>query len=280
MKRVAVVTDSSANLPEELVNELNIHVVPILLTHEGQIFRDGIDITPNQIYRWLRENKRVPSTSSPSIGDFLRLYIRLKDEAVGIVSIHPPPRLSAIYNAARTASQLVDGVLIRVMYFDTAAMGQGFVVLEAARAAAAGADLETVVARAKEVASKVHLLATLETLEYLQWGGRIGGAAALLGSVLRIQPVLCVAGGRVEVFTRARSRQQAVRLMLRQIAEEAGSRPVHVAILHSDAAEEAEQLRQQIVTRFKCVELYITELTPVMGTHAGPGVLGVAFYVA
>jgi DegV family protein with EDD domain len=157
-------------------------------------------------------------------------------------------------------------------------MGQGFVVLEAARAAASGADLDEVVARAEEVARRVHVLAALDTLEYLHRGGRIGGAAAFLGSMLQIKPIVYVADGIVAALAKPRTMSRAVQLMLKEIARRTGSRPLHVAVLHADVLDAAEELRQQIHDRFECIELHITEFTPVMGAHAGSGVLGVAFH--
>lgn len=278
MNKVVVVTDSSANVPAHLVEQLDIRVVPILLALDGQSFRDGVDITAGDVYQWLRTSKQLPTTSAPSIGDFVRVYASAAHEASSIVSIHLSPKLSATYSTAVAASQLVDDVEIRVINSHTVAMGQGFVALEAARAAAAGADLEAVVARALEVASKMTVLATLDTLEYLYRGGRIGGAVALLGAALRINPILFVADGHVDVFSRPRTKSRALRTILNQVAEHAKRGPLHAAILHAGVPEEAEALRQQVVARFNCAELYVTQMTPVMGAHTGPGVLGIVFY--
>jgi len=279
MRKVAIVTDSSATLPEDLVQELDIHVVPLLLTFDDQTFRDGVDITPGEVYRWLRANKHIPTTSAPSAGDFLRVYAAAGRKASGIVSIHLPIWLSATYNTAVVASRLVGGVQIRVLNCHTAAMGQGFVVLEAARAAAAGADLDMVVARATKVAPKMNLLVAVGTLEYLYRGGRIGGAAALLGAMLQIKPILYLGDGQVDVFAKPRTKSRAVRIILQRMAELADSRPLHVAILHADVPDEAEDLRQKVADQLNCAELYVTEFTPVMGAHVGPGLLGVVFYV-
>jgi DegV family protein with EDD domain len=152
-------------------------------------------------------------------------------------------------------------------------------VIEAARAAAAGLDLEGVVERAEEVSSKIHLLATIGTLTHLHRGGRIGGAVALLGAMLQVKPVLSLTDGHVEVFARPRTQSKAVQIMVEEMAVRVGGKPVHIAILHADMLEDAEVLRQQVEGQFDCVELYVTELTPVMGAHTGPGVLGVVFYV-
>ncbi len=279
MSKVAVVTDSSANVPAHLIQQLDIRVVPILLALNGRTFRDGLDVTPQQVYEWLRTSKLLPTTSAPSVGDFLRVYASAAQETSDIVSIHLSPKLSATYKVATAASQLVDDATIRVVNCHTVAMGQGFVAIAAARAAAQGADLEEVVARAEQVSSKMNLLATLDTLEYLHRGGRIGGATAVLGTLLQIKPVLYVADGYVDLFSRPRTKSKAIRVMMEQLTKAADSGPLHIAIFHADVLEEAEALRQRIAANLECDELYVTEMTPIMGAHTGPGVLGVVFYV-
>lgn len=278
MKRVLVVTDSGATVPEDLAQALDIRVVPIILTLNGYTVRDGVDLTHEEVYRMLRDTRHPPGTASPSVGDFLQTYVAAAQEATGIASIHLSPNLSSTYSAAATASRLVNGVPIRVLDSHSAASGEGFVVLAAARAAAAGADLETVIARAEEVADRVHLLATLGTLEYLHRGGRIGGAAALLGAMLQIKPVLSLVDGEVTVFARPRTQSKAVRVMLEQMASQVDGDRVHAAVLHADLPQEAEELRQTIAARFDCAELHVASLTPVMGVHTGPGVLGIVYY--
>jgi fatty acid kinase fatty acid binding subunit len=279
MSKVVVVTDSSANIPPELARQLDIRVVPLLLAVNGRTFHDGVDLMPGELYRRLRTEKSLPTTSAPSVGDFLRVYASAEQEASGIVSIHVSPKLSVTYSIALTASQLLDGTPIRVIDSHSGAMAEGFVVLEAARMAAAGAGFDEVVARAEEIAPKVNLLAMIDNLQYLHQGGRIGGAASLLATVLQIKPVVYLADGHVEVFAKPRTQAKAVRVMLDQMAREVDGRPVHVAIMHADALDEAESMREQVVARFQVAEFYVTEFTPVMGTHAGPGLLGIVYYV-
>lgn len=278
MKKVVIVTDSTATVPRDLIQELDIRVVPVPLSFDNQTFRDGVDITPAEIYRRLSNGKSIPTTAAPSAGDFLRVFVAAGQEASGIVSIHMSPDLSTTHNVAVAASQLVDDVPIRVFNCRTVAMGQGFVVLEAARAAATGATLDEVVSRAEEVAAKVSLFFTLDTFEYLYRGGRIGGAAALMATALQIKPVLCLNDGHIEVFAKPRTRRRAIELVLREMTERIGRHPIHVAVFHADVSKEAEDLKQRVAERFNCVELYVAEFTPVMGIHTGPGVLGVVFY--
>jgi DegV family protein with EDD domain len=277
--KVAIVTDSTATLPKDLVEELDIRVVPVVLVFGGETYRDGVDITPEEVYRRLRSGEGIPTSAAPSVGDFLRVYATAGQQASTIVSIHMSPKLSSTHTVATAAGELLDDVEVRVVDCQTAAIGQGFVVLEAARAAAAGATLDEVQRRIEEVAPKVSLLFTLDSLEYLRRGGRIGGAAAMAGSLLQIRPVLYLSEGRVKVFSKPRTKHRAVALILRQMEKQVGGRPIRAAVLHADALREAEELRQSLADRFDCVELLISEFTPVMGAHTGPGLLGVAFYV-
>ncbi len=280
MSKIAIVTDSAACLPIELVREYKIHILPFVLVFGEQVYRDGVDITTTEFYRMLRESKHLPTTSQPSLGDFRELYDSLAREADGIVSIHIPATLSGTLRTAQSAERLCPDVPIRVVDSGTAVMGQGFVVLAAARAAAAGANLDQVVQAAEAVIPRVNLYATLETLDYLARSGRVPGVAALVGSVLDIHPVFNLQRGHVRTAIRMRTRKHAVKYMLEQMAEETHNTPVHAAIFHADAPEQAEALANQVTERFRCHELYVTEFTPVMGAHTGPGVLGLAFYPA
>jgi DegV family protein with EDD domain len=276
--KVAIVTDSTATLPKDLIEELDIRVVPVVLVFGSETYRDGVDITPDEVYQRLRSGEDIPTSAPPSVGDFLRVYATAGQRASAIVSIHMSPKLSSTHTVATTASELLDGVPVRVVDCQTAAIGQGFVVLEAARAAAAGATLGEVQRRIEEVAPKVSLLFTLDSLEYLRRGGRIGGAAALAGTLLQIKPVLYLSEGRVEVSSRPRTKHRAIALILQQMEKQVGGRPIRAAVLHADALREAEELRQSVADGFDCAELLIAEFTPVMGAHTGPGLLGVAFY--
>lgn len=280
MGKIAVVTDSAACLPKALLEQYNIHVVPFELIWGEEVLRDGIDISPAEFYRRLETSEELPTTSQPSIGNFLKLYQSLAHEIEGIVSIHIPQALSGTCSGARAAARMLGEVPVRVIDSGTAVMAQGFVVLAAARAALAGAGLEAVVQAAEEMIPRVHLLAALDRLDYLARSGRVRAVVALVGSALHIVPIFTIQQGNITVVARPRSKSRAVKAMLERMEQEVQGRPVHAAVFHAAVPDEAEDLRARVADRFDCVELYTTEFTPVMGAHTGPGVLGLAFYVS
>jgi len=213
------------------------------------------------------------------VGDFVRAYTQLGQEAEGIVSIHVCSSLSATYQAARVAGEAVEEVVpVRLVDSGTAAMGQGFAALAAARAAAGGAGLEEVAREAERVSRRTLVFAMLDTLEYLRRSGRAGRAISLATSALSIKPILYLDGQGVDVLAKPRTRQRAMQVMLQEMEKRVHGCPVRVAVMHADAPAEAEQLRQEVAARFDCLELYVTEFTPVMGSAAGPGLVGLAFY--
>ncbi|MCK4451063.1 MAG: DegV family protein, partial [Anaerolineae bacterium] len=254
MDRIAIVTDSASNLPPEVAAQYSITVMPIYLHWDGRTYRDGVDITPDEVYRRLRENKHMPHTAAPSAGDFLQTYLRLGHEAKGIVSVHLPTELSSTIASAQLAANLAAAeVPVRVVDAGTAAMGAGFVALAAARAAARGADLETVVQTACAISPKVMVYVVFDTLKYLQRSGRIGRAASLMGAALQIKPIIYLNGNVVDVLAEPRTRTRALRMMLDKMAERVDGRPMHVAIMHADAAEDANRLRERVEARFHCI---------------------------
>jgi DegV family protein with EDD domain len=278
MGKIAVVTDTVACIPQELLERYDIHVVPFHVIWDGRVYTDGVDLTPEEFYRLFGQNRPFPTTAQPSLADFVRTYAQLSEKAEGIVSIHIPEELTGAISVARVAAREAASVPVRVVDSRMATMAQGFIVLEAARAAAAGGTLDEVVAAAKALIPKVDFFATLDDLKHLHRGGRIGEAATLLGSKLRINPILSLAHGKVRVLGVVRSKRKAVEKMLDMMEQQAGQRPLHASAFHGNALEEAQRMGEEIQSRFNCVEFYITEFAPVMGAHTGPGVVGVAFY--
>jgi DegV family protein with EDD domain len=278
-RKIAVVTDSTANLPSVVIDKYGITVVPINLHWGSETYKDGVDITVEDVYRRLRENKQIPKTAAPSVGDFLQAYLRLSDEVEGIVSIHLPENLSGTVKSARVAAELAhEHVPVEVIDTGTATMGAGFVVLAAARAAERGEELSKVIEIAQEISPRTTVLAMIDTLEYLYRSGRISKAKGLLGMMLRIKPILTIHNREVDVLAKTRTTSRGISIMLDEMEERVDGHPVHVAVLHADALEEALYLKQLVEERFHCLEIFTCSMTPVMGAHTGPGLLGLAFY--
>lgn len=277
--KIAVVTDSTANLPSVVIEKYGITVVPINLHWGNETYKDGVDISVEEVYRRLRENKQIPKTAAPSVGDFLQTYLRLSGEVDGIISIHLPENLSGTVKSARVAAELArEHVPIEVVDTGTATMGAGFVVLAAARAAERGADLSKVMEVAEEISPRTMVLAMIDTLEYLYRSGRISKAQGLLGVALRIKPILTIHNREVDILAKTRTTSRGIRIMLDEMEERVDGHPVHVAVLHADALEEARHLKRMVEERFDCLEIFTCSMTPVMGAHTGPGLLGLAFY--
>ena len=280
MAKIAVVTDTAACIPAALKQTLNIYEIPFELVWDREIYRDGEGFTPSEFYsRFRQTHTSHPTTSQPPLGAFARLYVRLGQEYDGIVSIHVSAEMSGAVETARLAAEQLAPLPVRVLDSRTATIAEGFVVLAAARAAAAGADLEQVVEAAEQVVHKVNFFAALKTLEHIHRGGRLGEAVTLLGSQLNIMPILNLNQGRVNVVSLTRTWKNALKQIVELTMERMqGRRSIHASTFHADALKDAEWLRDQLCARLTCTEFYLTEFTPVMGAHTGPDVVGVAFY--
>lgn len=284
MRKVAVITDSTCCLPSELVEKYDIFLVPIFIVYKGISYRDGVDMSPGEVYKIMRRRKDLPTTSTPSAGDFLNVYRQLSQEAESILCITLTGLQSKTFEAAvlakEEAKEVIPDTAIEVVDSRAVAGALGFVALEAARVASQGADLLQVANAARSMIGRVNLLAMLDTLYYLARTGRIARAAAWAGAVLNMKPVLehSTSIGETTGVARPRTTAKAVKRMLELMAERVGDSTVHVIVHHADELEEGEKLKAEIGSRFSCAELYLTEFTPGMGVHAGPGILGMSFY--
>ena len=282
MARIAILTDSVSCLPDEVCQKYSIHTIPLHVNFGTESYLDGVEISLDEFYRRLREARPLPTTSAPSVGEYLALYRRIAEEgAEAIICIPYGKELGMGYSAALTAAQEVEGLEVRVVDSGTGLMAEGFLALEAARAAAAGATVQEVVDRVQELIPRVFVFITMDTLEYLRRGGRIGDAQALLGSVLQIKPLIQLRAtkGRPEPLGRSITRSRALRDLVDHMARVVEDRPVHVAIQQgASKPEEVEWLTQAVSERFDCWELYQTGITPVIGTHTGPGTLALSFW--
>jgi DegV family protein with EDD domain len=279
--RVAVVTDSGAYLPPELVDRYAIHVVPVYLIMGDRSWRDGVDIDPPAFYELLRTSPDFPTTSQPNVADFRDLFLRLADEFDAIVAVLLTSKLSGTVASATAAAAELPHVPIEIVDSLGVSMAEGYPVLAAARVAAAGGDLAAVTAAARAFIGKTHLYFVLGTLEYLHRGGRIGTVSKLIGSALDLKPVLEFRDGMIEAVARVRTRTKALEKVYELVAGHIspGDR-VHMSIINVAAPEEAAQFGAELIARFQPVEVLEVECSPAIGTHAGPGTVGVAFYVA
>jgi DegV family protein with EDD domain len=274
---VAVVTDSTAYLPAEVVDRYGIQVVPLYVVLAGRSGREGLDIGPDDVARALAVRGQHVSTSRPTPGDLIAAYRHCLDDGAGrIVSIHLSAELSGTWDAARIAASQVGEHLVSVVDSRSAAMGLGFAVLAAARAAADGADATTVAAVAQDTAAATRTFFVVDTLEYLRRGGRIGSAAAILGSALSVKPVLHVLDGRVVLLEKVRTSARALARLVQRAVEAAGDGPVAVAVHHLAASEKADRLAAELRERLPQLrELHVSELGAAIGAHVGPGAVGV-----
>jgi DegV family protein with EDD domain len=274
---VAVITDSTAYLPADLVEGYGIHVVPLYVVLAGRSGREGMDIGPDDVAAALSVRGARVSTSRPTPGDFVAAYRRALDEGADrLVSVHLSSELSGTWDAARLAASQIGEHIVTVVDSRSAAMGSGFAVLAAARSAAAGADAATVAASAREMAAATRTLFVVDTLEHLRIGGRIGSAAAVLGSALAVKPVLHVHDGRVVPLEKVRTSARAMHRLVQRAVETAGDASVSLAVHHLAAPDRAERLASELRERVTAVrELHVSELVAAIGAHVGPGAVGV-----
>jgi DegV family protein with EDD domain len=277
------VTDTTACVPTELVSRYDIEIVPIQLIINNETYRDGIDIKPSEFYALLRQAQKMPTTSSSSPESYLEAYRRASLRASSILCLTEPSKFSAMFNSARVAAEMaretLRGTIVDIIDCTTAAAGQGLVALAAAKAAALDKPLEAVKEITLKVMSRINLLATLDTLHYLARSGRVPQAAAMVNTILNLKPVFSLNHADAHTVALPRTMKSAINRMIKLMKPLVKKgQPLHVAVMHADAPEQAEIFKNKISVQFECQEIFITEFTPVMGVHTGPGLIGAAFY--
>jgi DegV family protein with EDD domain len=245
---------------------------------DNKTYQAGVDLEASEFYRLMHASKKLPTTAQPTAADFINLYTRLADGVDEIVTVVISHHMSATLQSAEMAKEQFTKVPVHIIDSESVSLGLGMMAIAAARAAAEGQDAKAVIQLVEEIKRRIKVIFTVDTLEYLHKGGRIGGATAFLGSALSIKPILYIKDGRIEPLEKQRSRKRSVARLLKIMEEKVGSAEVNVAILHGNIPDEAHELEQQIRGRFNCVELVTSEMGPVIGVHAGPGTLGLVFY--
>lgn len=272
---VKVVTDSVADLPSQVVEELGITVIPLNVRFGEKVYRDGIDLTTEQFYQELTSSKVMPVTSVPSPLTFTTAYDKLAEETDEILAIMLSSKLSATHEVAVQSIGLMKrSCRVEVIDSGWAVMAQGFLVMAAARAVLAGAKLDELIEIVRANIPRVDMRAAFDTLEYLRRGGRIGAAQALLGAALRIHPIITIRNGLVEPAGKARSRARAIEHLYQFVA--GYNRIEEMAVEEAACPEDADLLVERLGNLFPRERIYRTKTTPVIGTHTGPGLLLVA----
>ena len=282
MAKIAIVTDTIACLPREMVEQYQIRLVAPNIHFEGRIYRDWLDISPAEAYQLLERSPQHFCTSPASPGEYIEAYRELSTRAESILCITISSELSTLYNTALIAKEQVKEELpqttIEVLDSQTATAAEGFVVLAAARSIAEGKDLAEVIEAAKKVRERVSVICLMETIRHIYRTGRIPKVAARLGSIFNVKPIFTIREGAAHFVTVARTRERGVDRLLKMMRRRVSGKPVHAAVMHADALEEGKRLEQLISAEFNCVELWLTEFSPIMGYSTGRGLLGLAFY--
>ncbi|HEY41032.1 MAG TPA: DegV family protein [Dehalococcoidia bacterium] len=283
MPDVAIVTDSIANLPPEVIEQYRITIVPINICFRGEIYRDLLDVSTSEAYEMVLQDPDNFSTSPASPGHYLEAFREASKQAKNILCITLSSKLSTGYNIARLAMKQAGDVIgdIHIEVIDSlnVTASQGFIALEAARAAEEGKSFEEVLAIAEDMRSRVTFLALLDTIRYVYRTGRIPKIASQVASKLNIKPILSSASdGRIRFVGAVRKKESGINRILRMMREKVGHGEVHVAVMHAYAPDEAEKLKERVASEFNCVELWTVEMTPVMGYACGTGTVGIAFY--
>jgi len=280
MSKIAIISDSLANLPSNFIDQYDITIVATYLIWDDgkEVLRDGVDILPSEFYARLKESKEIPTTSQATIADFVEIFKPMVAEGRPIISIHTSPELSGTLQSATQAKKMYPDATIELVNSQSIAMELGFQILAAARAADEGKSFEEVVAIARDAKNHTGIFFVVDTLEYLHRGGRIGGASRLIGTALNMKPLLHVDGGRVESFEKVRTKTKAKARMLDVIEERVKGKPnLRIGALHAAEEEEALELLEAAKEQLNPIEALLTDVSPVVGTHVGPGTVGLSF---
>lgn len=280
MSQVRIVTDSLADIPDEIASDLDIIRVPCYVHFGSESYRDRVELSPTEFYHKLQTSNLVPSTSQASPGTFLEVYGGLADTTNQVYSIHTVKTLTGMYNSARLAADALQttdplGLQVRVVDSQITSMGLGWLAIYAARAARYGYALDEIDELIADVIPRAHALAMLDTLDYAVRGGRLGKGAAMVGSLLNVKPIISLVNGQVLLVEKIRTQKRAVERIADIVL---GSGPIQeLAIIHAAAPEIAEQLRQHFAQTWFEEQIMVCETGPVIGTHTGPGAVGVAW---
>ena len=278
MAKIALVTDSTSYIPKAFLEQYPIYVLPQILLWGDRNYQDGIDIQPDEFYTKLSQSTTTPTTSQITIGSFKSLFDELLTQDYQILNILLSAKLSGTIESATQARAMLPGKPIEIVDSHSTAMALGFQVLRVAQAVVDGASFEACKALAEQAKHHTGVIFAVDTLEFLHRGGRIGGGTRFLGTALNIKPILELRDGRVEPLERVRTRKKSLSRVVELIQERIGTRkPIRLAALHANSPEDARWLMEEATKRLDVEESVYSEVSPVVGTHAGPGTVGLAY---
>lgn len=278
MGKVKIVTDNTTDLPEKIIREYGIEVVPLSVHFGHDTYLPGVDLTGKEFYELFKKSEELPKTSQVSMGKFLKIYQELAGEVNQIISIHLSARLSGTFHSATNAADHVERVKVYPVDSESVSMGMGFQIMAAVKVLDNGGSVEEALQAIERVKENLEIYFYVETLEYLEKGGRIGKAKSLLGSLLNIKPILQLKEGEIQPFEKVRGFKKGFKRLYDLVREYLGdSDPgqIQLAIMHIENQENAIKLKEKILKDLGIDEIYVRELGPIVGTHIGPGVLGI-----
>ncbi|MFZ3170530.1 MAG: DegV family protein [Carboxydocellales bacterium] len=278
MNKVRIVTDSTCDLSKDLLEQYKISMVPLKVIFGDEVYQDGIEMSAKEFYQRLPQAAKLPTTSQPAPGEFASCYESLAQEGCSVISIHISGELSGTVRSAELGGSMVPELDLHIVDSKTVSSGLALIVIAAAKAAIEGKTTAEILSLVESLVSKSHLYFVLDTLDYLHKGGRIGRASALLGNLLNIKPIMTFKDGVVTPVDKVRGRNRAFETILNLTKQQAGSGKIVCGLLHSDDFSGVMKLHERVVKELDCAEIQIGEIGPVIGTYAGPGGIGLAFY--
>lgn len=277
--KIAIVTDSTAYIPKDIVEKLNIHIVPLSVNFGDETYVEDVDLTTEQFYAKLKETKSLPTTSQPAIGAFIEKYEQLEKSYDAVISIHLSKKFSGTFEAAKSAGNMMEHLKVYAYDSEKSAMPQGFYAIRAAELANEGENAESILSTLDRMKENTRAYFMVEDLSHLQRGGRLSGAQALLGSLLNIKPILHIFEGTIEPYEKVRTRKRAINRIMKMLEDDVQTRRVkRVVFIHANNESAALKLRDKFQEKHPHIETMISYFGPVIGTHLGEGSIGISWY--
>lgn len=278
--KIAVLTDSTAYLSQEIREQYNIYMIPLSVVFGHDVYREEIDITTEQFYQKVRNSEELPTTSQPAIGEFENIFSQLAEEGYdAVISIHLSKKISGTYQAAVSAGEMVKQIKVYAYDSEVSTIPQGIYAIEAAKMAKQNKTPEEIITHLEELKQTFRAYFMVDDLSHLQRGGRLSGAQALVGSLLKIKPILHFVEGEIELFEKIRTRKKALERIKQMLEDDIKAKGVtRVMFIHANAEAAAKDLEKQFKEKHQAIETMISYFGPVIGTHLGEGSLGIAWY--